>query len=1369
MEVPSGSIYKHLFEAQSQLADSLTKSRSKKATRDAIKEEAKKERTSIKPKKTDLNQYDSDEEDYRANDVDDVRGLDDSIAGADSDIFEKSEQNPEQNPGQHSTITSRLSEKRLLKHSAELAKLDQKLAIVKNSTESSLSITLQKMNNEIKEKVAMSKAILKPMEQEAEENILYQRTKESLEDQWSAVKGIFKELKTDVERLTSKISEIEADRTKKLTNILSESRQDLQKIAFLAEADVIRLIAELITETNKSLMMNRGHFSDVIARLSRHIVSEQLNSHVFYQKYSLIWKNQYIQNSIERFKEFINSEEISNPPDQVGSFKDLQVYYEKSWAVWRESNFSQILGSFAPPNSTRMNASEMLEQFEKLREELNSKNMEFLQGSVRAFRESEKKRSAQIESFKDELIEDQVTSFEEATLVVNEKFLVLSQEISGTHANDIQTMSIVMEDASIRFKNQIDTIRRLMLALARIWDGHRDKSDRFHELMDKEFLKHKENFEHQRGIRENTLENLIKKLSQQTTEDQLTSGMTVIENTINGIMTAFNDYQKVQADKLALFGPKINKEASSYVEEVERFFGQLEEFFKEPNMIESCNDEALQLFEAVKSIETKLVDDNAELDSRMSSIRSSLNLTAEPGSRPVTANSQQNSRTNSQNLLNKSSLHIDQLMNEAKPSKPTRTNLLQPNLVDADVPVYVKSLVLLDSDITAHIDSIKDLFSKHITDYSKVAKEQFKSISEQKISRMQDEINLELQLYKHRPVEIRESVYDTRKSEVDEHRVRTSRHLRAINENMEGIKTQFIDLEQDLLEGQGGYLTWIKQQEPVFASRTKSDELVKLLDVIRNNMYNQKESIQLKTQEKTEGFQEISESIKQANFKIIETFKSFEEGGNFSNDEVTSLTRRIEKANTKVQQPESKFEFELDELKAKLVDQAMDTALRAEDKLKHHLIDVVFIEQCQRWLTNTQVKIRGVVAKCNSQASEIRVATDALRQAVVPDHSQNPEDNLVIIREQFVTVMNMLQARTDLLSCRMSSGKTINELASIKNSVSLDVLGVTSGASNAAIHGNDLKSPHATPRESMINQSRDSLSATESEQFIRKTKTSVKNQSKKRGQPRICPPSYLEADESKENCSIPKQPPLFQHQVLTALGVVTVRRREVKFDIKYLLFGAFQPELTTDVDTFKSINQVDTLPGTSFLSGNSFLEDIHRVLWDGLDGLLSTTESYYKTRGHRPITRPTDIKETFDKSAESICTRMNSYDRQTRNFHKSSLDEFHKQLDVCEQLMQQLPEYFFKVLINRTSYELVAEIREIYEQVFKIKWHELETLEKYKIKERLRPDLGHPANVEKLEDLLQEENRRVEKVVTLVHEVHRQSMYVLEQRQVEFF
>merc|ERR1712130_846441 len=133
MEVPSGSIYKHLFEAQSQLADSLDKSRAKKASRDAIKQEAKKERTSLKPKKS---ENFSDEEDYRDNEVDVVRGLEDiSVSKQNTEISDNS-------------ITTRLSEKRLAKHSKALTRLDEKLLGVKNSVESVLKLTLQKINNE---------------------------------------------------------------------------------------------------------------------------------------------------------------------------------------------------------------------------------------------------------------------------------------------------------------------------------------------------------------------------------------------------------------------------------------------------------------------------------------------------------------------------------------------------------------------------------------------------------------------------------------------------------------------------------------------------------------------------------------------------------------------------------------------------------------------------------------------------------------------------------------------------------------------------------------------------------------------------------------------------------------------------------------------------------------------------------------------------------------------------------------------------------------------------------------------------------------------------------------------------------------------
>ena len=148
--------------------------------------------------------------------------------------------------------------------------------------------------------------------------------------------------------------------------------------------------------------------------------------------------------------------------------------------------------------------------------------------------------------------------------------------------------------------------------------------------------------------------------------------------------------------------------------------------------------------------------------------------------------------------------------------------------------------------------------------------------------------------------------------------------------------------------------------------------------------------------------------------------------------------RRVEKANSKVLLIESKFEYELDELITKQKDQSVDLHYRIEDKLKYHLIDVVFIEQCQRWLTNTQVKIRGVVAKCNSQASDVRISTDKLRDCLVATSSTSStatsdEENLNEIKENFEFVMKLLQDRTDLLSCRKDSGKEIEELASLKN------------------------------------------------------------------------------------------------------------------------------------------------------------------------------------------------------------------------------------------------------------------------------------------------------------------------------------------------
>lgn len=479
--------------------------------------------------------------------------------------------------------------------------------------------------------------------------------------------------------------------------------------------------------------------------------------------------------------------------------------------------------------------------------------MKFLQDSIACFRESEQKRSVEIENLKNELLDKNICDFEELADLENNKLKSLSYEISNKHAAIIQETSIFMEDASIRFKAQIDTIRRLLLALARVWDIHRDKCNNLDDTMNSDFNKLKNNFKHNISLREQNLENSLKKLRQQTSDDQLTGTLGQVEQQLKQIKANFKDYEKVQIEKLNTFDPKYSREAKVYIREIKNFFGSLNEFLLGPNVADACNDEALQLFEAVKKIESSIRTENDEVDSEISSLKSSLNLTVEASSRPTTAGSSSRPKTawslrgglkrssqiigddTSQNLDSSrpttakssarslgphSTLYIDQLMDQSESSNPTRTILLiskQDNtkLEISDLPNYIQPLVLLDEDITQTVEKIKETFIIHIDQYEEIATQNYQEKTKTLIENMQEEINLELQLYEQKPAQIKEHVYGERKNEVDEHKLRVQRHLRAINEKLDELKFNYSKNESEILKGQQKYVEFLREFDGV--------------------------------------------------------------------------------------------------------------------------------------------------------------------------------------------------------------------------------------------------------------------------------------------------------------------------------------------------------------------------------------------------------------------------------------------------------------------------------------------------------------------------------------------------------------------------
>jgi hypothetical protein len=97
---------------------------------------------------------------------------------------------------------------------------------------------------------------------------------------------------------------------------------------------------------------------------------------------------------------------------------------------------------------------------------------------------------------------------------------------------------------------------------------------------------------------------------------------------------------------------------------------------------------------------------------------------------------------------------------------------------------------------------------------------------------------------------------------------------------------------------------------------------------------------------------------------------------------------KLEKVGVRIDSVENALQSELNALEAKLVNTTTNAVKQWEEKFRHHLLDVAFVEKVTRWLTNIQVKIKSEVAASNSQTQNVINAIDQLEKHL--DAVENP-------------------------------------------------------------------------------------------------------------------------------------------------------------------------------------------------------------------------------------------------------------------------------------------------------------------------------------------------------------------------------------------
>ncbi|XP_075252069.1 coiled-coil domain-containing protein 180-like isoform X3 [Convolutriloba macropyga] len=651
-------------------------------------------------------------------------------------------------------------------------------------------------------------------------------------------------------------------------------------------------------------------------------------------------------------------------------------------------------------------------------------------------------------------------------------------------------------------------------------------------------------------------------------------------------------------------------------------------------------------------------------------------------------------------------------------------------------------------------------FLEQLERWRKESDQRAQSIVSAKTGELKNELQLKKHLHQPRAKRAEVDIHNVRAAELVMHSERVERHIKGVNETLKELRNEFVSMsgKHDTLHEE--FKQAVQALETVFQGATKCQKLQEIQAQLKKEKGSYMDRIRSDLRAFRQKMDDTSQMLREANSRFIKGFKVFSEGGNFCVEEIEQYKTVLDRVSGQIEQTEGVIMADLENMESSRMDRANSVCNSFENKFKHHMADLTFVERLSRWLTNTQVKIKTEASESNTQSQTLSLLLNKIDRKIDAIQHPSPDKESITaidLQEWLVTVFDTFNARAEYLNClkvpvtsqaaaganqgggggnpgpdaemslkRDKSRLQIASVATVLNAVTPGKVGFfDSGA-------------RRSQEESAMRLIKNIFHA-------QKTKLSLHQEASQNdlqnpggggtGRPGEGGTGGGGGAEDKSRATFSRRSTnMSEHSAATASKqrvssggqtLMGTRRgsKGIRFDKKYLVFGDRTPD------------------------GTHFLANIQRILQYTLEGMLVVSDSYYRNKGLRAITRPQAIQDTFDSCAEVIGNKLQNYHSQAEDFYNNTLQEFRLQIRQLESKVSVVPELVMRQFFQERISTLrdtrpIPELLQKSEQLAK-KRSELEA--------RLHPDMGHPNRVKQLGELDGMEQERHKEILDTIH------------------
>ncbi|KAM6954483.1 coiled-coil domain-containing protein 180 [Aplochiton taeniatus] len=966
--IPSGKVYRQMFDAQVQLSRSLHESRQKRAASDGLM-------SGFSPP-------------HRAPDTGQKTGAEVGIAAVVDSAARSSQKSIEDQQVEEdvrglpdvvvtdrscSGIVERLMEKKHKDHLETLERLHKDLAVLSLEYEGVYQRTGEELLQGLSE---LDDNVEREMQRMDNLEDLETFTLQELNELWDRVSEESRMRRRKIRELDETLTRCEADRTTVVAALLRKYTSLLEKISFVLPSDVHRLMDGEAMMINQALLANRRSLARLLLNQAEDDLQKDTLHRLRWEDKLQDWRGARVQRVLHAFKELTSSPAVQSPHRVQQALEELKASQQE--LADQRNSILQEVSRMVPPHCSKAAVSDWYDNLSVINKKIDSLHVEGIRRLHCHYESTWQHCLAQVDRHKEEIAELDVSP-EEIQDIINTEFLPLLGQSQTQAEERLAALDRAYEGLAQRAAALSRCVAKVLHGATGMWERHCVGLQRREQQLQDQVDEVRTSQEVDLQRKEAHLDVLLDRLRQESTEETLKITLDRALNYLDEIKNVYVQYNSEQALSLDCYPGTLLEELQSYSLTVSHFF-HVKEVYSQSSEELSNRYSPLLLGKSF----TSLLYISEEMELEMCDSECHEEFTSTRGGR------------------------YSGLAFQCSPDPVTV------GLETETQPVLFPAAML-----TELLTRLRLFFFDHLENHFQDVLTSTVAVVAARKEALHSEHNLRLHLHTPRGARIKMDVHNTRAAELVLHKERVDRHIKGILQVLSGCKTDFQDLQGHQIKLMEDFRTEVNGKEEVFIYATKSDVLVNLSQTLQASLKQHIKVLQASQRHFRKTLENTLDSLRNSNAQMLSSFKLFSEGGNFTPKEIDFLHRRLEKMGKRIDAVDEAIQLEMEGAESKSLEQAKEVVSRFEERFHFLTADLKFLERIQSTLTSTQVQIKAEAIKSNAQKKHISNMLQELESMIdscashSPDRTMSPEDILSLIP----TFMELLKTRCQYLAC----------------------------------------------------------------------------------------------------------------------------------------------------------------------------------------------------------------------------------------------------------------------------------------------------------------------------------------------------------------